>query len=176
MPSDAAGQNTQALSLADFTAPSLIVPQLRGRETAEIIQELSQVLKAGGCIPDVLPFYQAALNREFLVGTALEKGMSFPHARVNGLDRVWFALGRSQEPIPWGPRSGPDVRLVFLMAVPATDASNYLLLLSGIARLARDPNQALCLLEPASAPEIYQALRQIPLRARSLAARSTLAA
>ena len=50
------------VSLADYTQPALIVPQLRERDTAGIIGELSQALQRQGCVPDVLPFYQAAIK------------------------------------------------------------------------------------------------------------------
>src|ERR1035437_6752884 len=49
------------VSLADYTRPELIVPQLRERDTAGIIGELGRVLQRHGCVPDILPFYQAAL-------------------------------------------------------------------------------------------------------------------
>ena len=55
-------------SLADFTRHELIVPQLCERDAAGIIGELSRVLGRSECVPDVLSFYQAALNQELLSG------------------------------------------------------------------------------------------------------------
>jgi Phosphoenolpyruvate-dependent sugar phosphotransferase system, EIIA 2 len=83
------------VSLADYTGPGLIVPQLREGDTAGIISELSQVLQRQGAVPDVLPFYQSALNQELLTSSALDCGLAFPHARLGGIKRVKFALGRT---------------------------------------------------------------------------------
>src|SRR5438552_13250230 len=127
------------ITLADFTTHGLIVPHLHGRDLPSILQELSQALQREARLPDLLPFYQAALNREFLGSTDLEPGMAFPHARLPGLKELSFAFGRSDEPLDWGGKAGRSVRLVFLMAVPATDSARYLLLISGLARLAKDP-------------------------------------
>lgn len=126
------------MTLADFTSPSLIVPLLRGRDAASVIQELSQALQREKRVADLLPFYHAALNHEFLVGSDLETGLAFPHARLPGLKELVFAVGRSNAPLDWGPKNTSSVKLVFLVAVPATDSTQYLLLVSGLARLARD--------------------------------------
>jgi mannitol/fructose-specific phosphotransferase system IIA component (Ntr-type) len=150
-----------SLSLADFTCAGLIVPHLRGRDVASVIQELSQAMQREKRVPDLLPFYQAALNREFLVSTDMEEGMAFPHARLPGVQAVSFALGRSDEPLLWKTR---PVRLVFLMAVPATDSTRYLLLISGLARLSSD-SQAVNRLHAAQDPfQILEVLQQVKLR------------
>ena len=111
------------ISLADYTRPALIVPRLRERDTAGIISELSQALQREGCVPDVLPFYQAALNQELLTNSALDCGLAFPHARLGGIKRLQFAFGRTPEPIVWGAKSAWPVQFIFLLAVPATDAA-----------------------------------------------------
>ena len=158
-----------ALTLADLTGPGLILPQLRGQDAASVIQELGQALQQEKRIPDLLPFYHAALNREFLGGTDMEAGMAFPHARLPGLPAVSFALGRSGAPLDWGGRSAGAVRLVFLLAVPATDSTQYLLLISGLARLAKDPGHMAQLHAAPGAKEILMVLQQIELRSSSSA-------
>ncbi len=152
------------LSLAHYTRPALVVPQLRERETAGVIKELSQLLHQQGCVPEVLPFYNEALNREFLVNTAMENGFAFPHARLSGVTQMAFALGRSQHPLVWGSKGSLPVNFVFLVAVPATDAAPYLQLLSGLGRLAAH-HQWLAELREADTPqEICRVLDHVKLR------------
>lgn len=152
------------MNLADFTSAGLILPYLRSEDAASAIQALSHVLQQENRIPDMLPFYQAALNREYMAGTEIEAGMAFPHARMPGLKDVAFALGRCPEPMAWGPRGVRSVRLVFLLAVPATDATQYLLLISGLVRMARN-QELLQKLQNAEDPFlIYELLKQVELR------------
>lgn len=151
------------MTLADFTAPELVVPRLRGEESASAIKELTEALHAGSRVPDSLPFYQAVLNREFMAGTDMEAGMAFPHARIAGLKEVSFALGRSPGPLRWGHPAAGSVRLVFLLAVPATDAAQYLLVISGLARLSRDAGLVARLHEAVDAHAMHEILRQVRL-------------
>jgi len=152
------------VSLADYTGPGLIVPQLREGDTAGIISELSQVLQRQGAVPDVLPFYQSALNQELLTSSALDCGLAFPHARLGGVRRLQFAFGRTPEPIVWGARSCWPVQLVFLLAVPATDAAGYLQLLASLARLGQQPELVTQLRGAENAEDILAVLGQIRMR------------
>ncbi len=124
------------MTLADFTRPGLIIPHLVSRDETSAIHELSLALQREGCVPDWLPFYHEALNREFLLSTDMEAGMAFPHARLPGLRELAFAFGRSDVPFAWGPGVTYPVRMVFLLAVPSTDPEHYLLLVSALARLS----------------------------------------
>jgi|ERR1035437_3459072 mannitol/fructose-specific phosphotransferase system IIA component (Ntr-type) len=153
-----------AMTLADFTSPGLILPYLRGQDAASVIQELSQALQREKRVPDLLPFYHAALNHEFLVSSDIEAGMAFPHARLPGLKELAFAVGRSKEPLDWGSKNTRSVRLVFLIAVPATDSTQYLLLISGLARLAKDNLLVEKLHASHDAFQMLEALQQIKLQ------------
>jgi fructose PTS system EIIBC or EIIC component len=150
--------------LADYTEPALLLPALRERDTAGIISELSQVLQHDGCVPDVLPFYQAALNQESLANSALESGLAFPHARMSGVKQLRFALGRVPEPVIWGGKSSWPVRLIFLLAVPATDAAGYLHLLATLARLGQQAEILRRLCNADDAEAIFELLQQIRLK------------
>jgi PTS system nitrogen regulatory IIA component len=152
------------VSLADYTRPALIVPRLRQGDTAGIISELSQALQREGCVPDVLPFYQAALNQEMLANSALECGLAFPHARLSGIERLQFAFGSTPAPIVWGAKSSWRVRLIFLLAVPATDAAGYLHLLASLARLRQQPEVLTQLCAAENADAILAALGHIRMR------------
>ena len=152
------------MTLADFTSPGLIIPHLRGQDATSVIQELSQALQHEKRITDLLPFYHAALNREFMVSTDMEAGMACPHARLPALKEVSFALGRSNEPRGWGAKVSGSVRLVFLLAVPATDSTQYLLLTSGLARFAKDTRLVERLHAAPDTFQMVEVLKQVELR------------
>ncbi len=154
-------------TLADFTRPGLVIPQLRERDTAGIISELSQALQREGSVPDVLPFYHTALNQELLTSSALECGIAVPHARTSVTKQLRFALGRAPHPVLWGANGTTPVELIFLLAVPATDAAGYLHLLASLARLGR---QSSCLSELRRASDteaILAVLEKIRIRPTS---------
>jgi mannitol/fructose-specific phosphotransferase system IIA component (Ntr-type) len=151
-------------SLADYTRVGLILPELRERDTPGIISELSQVLQRQGWVPDVLPFYHTALNQELLNNSALACGLAFPHARLNGIKRLQFALGRAPAPIPWGAKGAWPVQLVFLIAVPATDAAGYLHLLASLSKLGQTTALLNELCSSPNAAAMFAVLEKLTLR------------
>ncbi len=156
------------MTLADFTLPGLIVPHLRDQDAASVIQELCQAMQREKRVPDLLPFYHAALNREFLVSSDMEAGMAFPHARLPGLTELSFALGRSDEPLRWGTNAVRPVSFVFLLAVPATDSTQYLMVISGLARLAKDSQLVEKLGEARDSFQMFEVFQQVALRHNNL--------
>jgi mannitol/fructose-specific phosphotransferase system IIA component (Ntr-type) len=164
MLSEATTHVAAPFSLADYTRPGLIVPQLRQRDAAGVISELSLLLQREGYVPDVLPFYQAALNQELMANSALDCGLAFPHARLSGVKRLQFAFGRTPAPIIWGAKSSWPVQLVFLLAVPATDAAAYLHLLASLARLGQRPDLLAQLRAAEGTAAILATLDQIRMR------------
>jgi mannitol/fructose-specific phosphotransferase system IIA component (Ntr-type) len=154
-----------APTLADFTSPGLIVPRLRGQNAPTVIQELSAALQREGRVSDMLPFYQAVLNREYLCNTVTEAGWALPHARVKGLNKPCFALGRWASPVIWMKSDRLQVNLIFLFAIPETDVPAYLNLIYGVARLSKAPRLVEQLLKASATFEIFNVLKQVRLRA-----------
>jgi mannitol/fructose-specific phosphotransferase system IIA component (Ntr-type) len=151
-------------TLAHYTRASLVVPQLRQCDTAGVISELSQLLQRESWVPDLLPFYHAALNQELLSNSALECGLAIPHARLSGVKQLQFALGRAPQPIIWGAKGSWRVQVIFLLAVPATDAAAYLHLLASISRLGQQPQLLAQLRQAETAEDILSLLDKIKLR------------
>lgn len=161
---DGAWSTTAPETLADYTCAALIVPELRERDAAGIISELSQALQREGTVADVLPFYHTALNRELLSDSSVGAELSFPHARMSGVKQLRFAFGRAPNPVIWGARSSAGVRFVFLLAVPATDAAGFLQLFASLARLGQQPDLLMELRGAADAESIFDVLARIKVR------------
>jgi PTS system nitrogen regulatory IIA component len=161
---DVIRKSVSKVAVADYTRTELIVADLRERDPAGVISELSQVLQRHGCVADLLPFYHAALNQEMLASSALECGLAFPHARLNGVKQLQFAIGRARHPVIWGSKGAPPVEFVFLLAVPATDAAPYLQLLAALARLGQQPDHLAELRNAGSTEAIFAVLQKIKMR------------
>jgi mannitol/fructose-specific phosphotransferase system IIA component (Ntr-type) len=151
-------------SLADFTCPALLIPKLQERDTAGAVKELSQGLHQQGYVPDLLAFYHAALNHEFLVNSATSCGIALPHARLNAISESRFAYGRSSQGIGWGSGISARIEFVFLLAVPATDAAGFLQLLSAIARLGQQESLRDRLRSRQTPEELFDFFQQIKVR------------
>ena len=148
-------------TVAYYTAPSLMVPLLSSRDGATIMAELCSTLQSQGRITDLLPFYQTVISHESLSSTAMSPGWAMPHARIAGIPRLSFALGRTAEPVVWF--GGERVNVVFLFAVPESEAAAYLSLISGLARLSQDSLRLARLGDAPDSRAMFEVLQQIPI-------------
>jgi mannitol/fructose-specific phosphotransferase system IIA component (Ntr-type) len=164
MPFDLTVESVSQLTLADYTCPRLVVSRLRERDTAGIISELSQALQREGYLSDVLPFYHTALNHELMANSALACGIALPHGRTNGVKQLQFAFGRAPQPVNWGAKGSLPVQVVFLLAVPATDAACYLHMLASLARLGQQSECVAELCAAQDAQSVLAVLQKIRIR------------
>lgn len=103
------------------------------------------------------------LRRERVANTIVGDGVMLPHARIEGLDRPYLALGIYPAGIPSQESSVP-VKLVFLLLVPEKEPARYLQILRAIANLLRD-SFAVDRLAVLETPEaVMQALRRSELK------------
>jgi PTS system nitrogen regulatory IIA component len=158
------------MTLADFTTPGLIIPHLVGRDATGAIHELSLALQREGCVPDWLPFYHEALNREYLLSSGMEAGMAFPHARLPGVKKLAFAFGRADEPFAWSQRNTQLVRRVFLLAVPTANPEAYLPLIAALARLSGNHPFVDSVQNAADSAGILAVFREVVLRSSQVPA------
>ena len=149
------------MTLADYTAPDLIIPRLHGRDASDLTAELCLVLEQRGRLSDRSAFYDAVIRRESMASTAIPPDWAMPHARLADIPRLSFALGRTPAPVRWF--GSQPVSMVFLFAVPEAEAAAYLNLISGLARLSQDDS---CLGRLANAPDgpsMFAVLQEVSL-------------
>jgi len=127
-----------------------------------VIRELSSAFPRSDGRWDAEKLHHAALERERQASTAMNYGAAFPHARSGACIRLQFAFGRSPEPFKW---SGPQrVNFVFLNAAPDDEAMGYLKLVSGMAKLLKEPVLLEQLKTAVTARELMELFGKVPLR------------
>jgi nitrogen PTS system EIIA component len=148
-------------TVADYTEPSLVLPLLRSHDAAGATAELCSLLYRSGRIDDLLPFYHAVISHEAVSSTFMPPGWALPHARLGGIQRLSFALGRTAEPMPWF--DGKPVSLIFLFAVPEDEAAAYLNLLAGLAGLSQNRPRLGHLANAPHSEAMFKLLQEVPL-------------
>ncbi|MGH7967264.1 MAG: PTS sugar transporter subunit IIA, partial [Limisphaerales bacterium] len=73
------------------------------------------------------------------------------------------ALGRAPHPVIWGSKNSWPVQIIFLLAVPATDAAQYLHLLATLAHLGQQPERLMELRLASTAEELSAVLEKVPM-------------
>ena len=148
---------------AHYTNPALIIPCVHNREASAIIGELCSALCREGRVNEPFPFFNAVISHELLSHTVTPEGWALPHARLNGLPQLSFAVGRSAAPFDWLGTTAHRVQLVFLFAVPQADGGDYLNLLSGLAKASQNSTLAARLIEAPDSQTVFEVLQQVRL-------------
>lgn len=125
------------MQLADFLDTDAIKTALPGGNKRSLLQQLANL---GGQRLGVDPgAILASLNeREQLGSTGFGQGVAIPHARIEGLDRIYGLFARLGEPVDYKAIDGRPVDLVFLLLSPTDAGAEHLKALASISRVTRD--------------------------------------
>ncbi len=136
-----------------FTRRGIVVP-LRVERRDQAIEVLAAVAAANTGIAeeDIL---SVVLQRESLMGTAIEDGVAVPHGRLDSLAKPVVIFGRSLAGIDWNSPDGKPSQFIFLILTPAHDDAIQVQILRAIARVMLDNANAQAILNAEDSSEIW---------------------
>ena len=151
------------MKVVDFLSPDAIIPALTGSPKTQVLAEMSAFLagrKEGGVnvAIDPLALQKVLEERELLASTAIGDGIAIPHGKLDTIERLVGALGRSVPGLAFDSIDGKPTHLVFMLVAPSNSAGIHLKALARLSRLFRDANFRQRLLEADSAAGIYQTI------------------
>ena len=125
------------MDFANLIEPNRVVFGVRASNKQQLLQDLAS--RAAALLNlDAESILNALQLREELGSTGLGNGFALPHARVEGLDRLFGMFARLHRPVHFDSIDGKPVDLVFLLLIPPTAGSEHLGALAAVARQLRD--------------------------------------
>jgi PTS system nitrogen regulatory IIA component len=125
------------MHLADFLDCDAIKTALPGGNKRSLMKQLADLaaqrlgIDAGAVL--------AGLNeREQLGSTGFGQGVAIPHAKIDGLGRIYSLFARLSEPVDYKAIDGRPVDLIFLLLSPPDAGAEHLKALASISRVTRD--------------------------------------
>jgi PTS system nitrogen regulatory IIA component len=151
------------MKVVDFLSSDAIIPALTGSTKTQVLAEMSAFLagrREGGGKGAIEPLaLQRVLEeRELLASTAIGDGIAIPHGKLDSVERLVGALGRSVPGLAFDSIDGKPTHLVFMLVAPSNSAGIHLKALARLSRLFRDANLRQRLLDAESASAIYQTI------------------
>ncbi len=136
------------VGIARFSAEKLMAPGLAAKTREEAIGELAQVMQDAHFIDSAEKLVSGALEREGVLGTAMENGLAFPHVRGVEGGGLTLALGTSRDGVRFG-EDGALSHIIFLITIPTAVSAFYLRLMAGLTEtfLKQQNREALMLAE-----------------------------
>lgn len=151
------------MKLLDLVHPKAIIGELTARDRNGAIRELVQVLAEAGSLPaeSVDGTVKSIIARERTRGTTgFGKGVAAPHAKVDTIDRVVAAVGRSGPGIDFTALDGELVHGVFLIVSPADQPEQHLRVMDLVFRNLQQERFRKFLRQSDNAEKIYDLLRE----------------
>src|SRR5437660_11877166 len=125
------------MQLAEFLDCDAIKPSLPGGNKRSLLKQLAEV--AGQRLGIESAAVLASLSeREQLGSTGFGHGVAIPHAKIDGLDRVYALFARLGEPVDYKAIDSRPVDLIFLLLSPQDAGAEHLKALAAISRVTRD--------------------------------------
>jgi len=145
------------MDFASLIEPDRIVFGARASNKQQLLQDLAS--RAAALLNlDAQTIFNALEIREELGSTGLGNGFALPHARVEGLDRLFGMFVRLHRPVHFDSIDGKPVDLVFLLLIPLAAGSEHLGALAAISRQLRDQELAAKLRKATSATALCKLL------------------
>jgi PTS system nitrogen regulatory IIA component len=120
----------EVVAISDYLDAHLVV-FLESEKRDDALQELVAVLTKTEKLRNPEIFYHAILEREKIVSTGIGLGVAIPHAKLEGYEDFFIAIGiQRKKGIEWNALDGAPVRLVFMIGGPDNKQTEYLKILS----------------------------------------------
>jgi PTS system nitrogen regulatory IIA component len=151
------------MKVVDFLSPDAIIPALTGSTKTQVLAEMSAFLagrreEGGKASLDPLALQKVLEEREMLASTAIGDGIAIPHGKLDTVERLVGALGRSVPGLAFDSIDGKPTHLVFLLVAPSNSAGIHLKALARLSRLFRDASFRQRLLDADGTAAIYETI------------------
>lgn len=145
-------------SLLEFT-DSKFIKFLKSKNKYKAIEELADVFKGTDVCSDIKAFIKALKEREEIMTTGIGFGIAVPHAKLESVHKIAFAIGISKNGIDFNAIDGKPVHLVVLVAAGERQHKEYLKLLSKIMSVLKNDVIRNEMIQAKSTKDIIEILR-----------------
>lgn len=147
---------------SDVIKEDMILLQTKFRMKDEVLQALVQKASETGLISDENLFLDAVLNREAEVPTAIGYQIAIPHGKSEVVKTPFIGFLQTEEEFIWTKGHEEQVKLVFLIGVPAKNENNiHLKFISQLSKKLLDEEFRNQLIIEKNQEKVFKLLRSI---------------
>lgn len=140
-----------------FTRSGIIVPLNTGSRDEAIYIACARAANETGIEEETIA--RAVLERENLMGTAIEEGIAAPHGRLENLKEPVVIFGRSLAGIDWNSPDGKPSQFIFLLLTPKNDDAVQVQILRAIAQVMKNAATRDAILDAKDASGVWAAFQ-----------------
>ena len=146
--------------ISELLPRSAIVLNLQSKEKFAVINELVGPLVTTGAITEESEFVSAIVRRENMESTGIGLGVAIPHARTRAVSSIVLAFGRSDSGVDFNSLDGKPSHLIFLIAAPEEQKTEYIMTLARLSKLLRKDEVRIGLNKAGSPDDVLRVIVQ----------------
>lgn len=148
------------MKISELLPRSAVVLNLQSKEKFAVIDELIRPLVAAGAITEQSEFVSAIVRRENMESTGIGLGVAIPHARTKAVSSIVLAFGRSDSGVDFNSLDGKPSHLIFLIAAPEEQKTEYIMTLARLSKLLRKDEVRIGLNKAGSPDDVVRVIMQ----------------
>jgi mannitol/fructose-specific phosphotransferase system IIA component (Ntr-type) len=148
------------MRISGIIQKSAIKLQLESTGKQDVLKELVDLLCGAYGLGDRDKILDAIIRREEKQSTGIGMGLAVPHAKTEGVDRLYICAGLSAEGIDFDSVDGEESRIFFLLVSPLDVSGPHIKALAGISRLIKHRKFRSALLECGSTREFIKKVKE----------------
>lgn len=135
------------------------IKKLEATNKFAALEELARVFENTEICSDVDMLIKALKEREEILSTGIGLGIAIPHAKINAVKEMAFAIGISHKGINFDSLDGNPANLIILVAAGERQHKDYLRLLSNIMAILKNEKTKNSIIQAESAEAILEILK-----------------
>lgn len=144
------------LSISDYLDEDLVL-FMQADNRKDALNRLVNLLKEKKKLQDSERFYQAILEREKIISTAIGLGVAVPHAKLHNYKDFFIAVGiQVAQGLEWNALDGLAIQLIFMIGGPDNRQTEYLRILSHLTIAVKNKERRKKLLKCHCAKEVIE--------------------
>ncbi len=128
------------MRLGDYLDKKLVISELTSASKAEVLREMVAPICDKIDNIDLDQAVAVLMERESLGTTGIGDGIAIPHGKLESLDEIAIAVGRSTSGVDFDALDKAPCHIFFLVIAPEEVAGQHLRILAHISRLLKDPD------------------------------------
>lgn len=128
------------MRILDYLTESSVL-FLKETHKNQILTTMAVKAAESGYVSSGEAFTEAILDREAIMSTGIGLQVAIPHAKLNGIKEFFVLAAVLDHDVPWDSLDKKPVRLVFMIGGPSDRQTDYLMILSKITLVIKNPER-----------------------------------
>ena len=147
------------MEISEILSEDMVLANVEAESKRSLLEKLSAYVAEKENM-DKNPIFEAILERENLGSTGYGDGVAFPHARIDGLDKVITVFARLAQGVDYDSLDNHSVDLVAFLLSPEKSGEDHLRALAVMSSVLKNEETCRQIRAAKSAHEIYLALQK----------------